>query len=302
MKVAHIALLFVLALLLAFSVVVAQVAFRLERTVLSYGFTYREIQRILDPLDDPEIHERTISEAFRFIRRSLSLGVPRELEPYIIGSAVDGFSAAWVRQTVGLWLVTAQQILHGKRDDVEFPLSLSPFKSSFLSAIRGEFTMAETMEITTAVDEIPTTFDLADEIPDGMKRIMLSVGRSMAFTQVLLQYIVPGLLIIACFFHGRVGSGLTATGFAFLLAGVPSLIIVYPRAGMIARVAARGLSAGLPDFLSWIGPGLEQTVRSVVESGRLTAVLVTAYGVIALLGGLYLVIRKGDPRIRVRGE
>ena len=299
MRIAHIVLLVVLVLFLALSIILAEVAFRSERTLLSYGYTYRELQIILEPLDDPDVHDRTISEAFRFVRKSLSFSVPRELEPYILSSAVDGFSASWVGQTLGLWLVTVQQVLHGKRETIELPLSLSPFKNAFLASVRGQFSMQEQLEINQGVDEIPSTFDVADEMPDSLKRRLLSIGRSMDFAQVMLQYLIPGLFIIACFFHRRIGTGLTATGVAFLLSGIPSLIVVYLRVEGIVASVARKVVRSLPDFLSWLGPGLEHAIRGVIVSGRLTAVLVTVYGVLATAGGLYLIIRKNDPRIHL---
>jgi hypothetical protein len=302
MKILQLVVLLFIVVFLAASVLVAQVAFRVERTVLSYGFTYREMQRILAPLDDPATHESTIGQAFGFVQKSMSLGVPRELQGYIIEAAVNGFSPSWVKQTVGQWLMTTQQVLHGNRDTIEFPLSLSPFKSGFLTAVRGEFSVAEQMEISAALDEIPTTFDLADEIPEDVTRRILGVGRSMALTQVLLQYVVPGLLIAACFFHRRIGTGLVAVGLGLTVAGVPSLVVTAARARGIGRSASLSLSKALPVFLKWVADGVGPTVEAVVSSGRVTALLVTISGVVFLSAGLYLVIAKRDPRIHLGGN
>jgi hypothetical protein len=300
MKISRYIILLALAILLALSVFVAQVAFRLERTVLSYGFTYRETQSLLAPLDDTEIHAQSIGEAFRFVRKQLSFQVPRDIEETIIESAVSGFSAAWVKQTVGLWLVTAQQVLHGKRDSIEIPLALAPFKNSFISAVRGRFTIEEQMEIHHELDQIPATIDLASEIPDALKARILGIGRSMALSQIILQYIVPGLFISACFFHRRIGTGLISVGLGLTIGGLPALYYTAFRAGGVARNYARMAVRDLPDFAAWLGDGVESTLFAILQSGILTAVLVTVFGLLFLIGGGYLLIRKGDPQIQFR--
>lgn len=302
MKIPQLIILLFVVLLFVLSVLVAEIAFRTERTLLSYGFTYRELQSLLAPLDDPEVHATTISEAFRFVRRDLDFAVPRELEPYILNAAVNGFSASWIGQTAGIWLVTAQQALHGNRDTLEFPLSLSPFKSSFLSAIRGEFTMAEQLEINEAIDDIPSTIDLADQLPEKLRDRLIAVGRSMGLTQVLLQYVVPGILIIACFFHRRIGTGLAAVGIGLLVAGVPSVVVTAVRSSQVAAGVTRRAAGSLPDFADWMAEGIQSTVAVVIESGVATAVSVLVSGALLLALGLYLAIVRGDPRLHVGGR
>ena len=302
MKLPQLILVCLLAFVLFIAVVTAEVAFRLERTLLSYGFTYREMGRLLEPLDNADTHSETIREAFRYIRRSLSLPVPRELEPYILEAAVDGFSARWVRQTAGNWLVTTQQVLHGRRDTLEYPLSLSRFKSSLLSLVRQNVKSSFLVEITRALDEVPASVDLAGELSDGVKRQLITLGRSMSFSQVILQYVIPGLLILACFYHGKIGTGFLTVGASFVVAGLLSLVVVYGRSAAVAAAATRYLEAALPDFLSWFAEPVGSTVEAVVRSGGLTAIFVTAAGALCATIGVILVVKKGDPKIRFGGE
>lgn len=290
-------LLGVVIALLTLSVLVAQTAFRFERTVMSYRFTYRALQEILEPLDDPVLHGQTVDQAFRDMRRSYSLQIPRELEPHVVDAAAIGFSAARLRQTTNRWLISIQQVLHGRSDTLELPLSLVPFRDAFLSSVSGRFPPAETAQIRAVINNIPPTIQLADELPDDLRNRILAVGRSMTLVQIVLQYIVPGLLIIACFFHGRIGTGIAATGIAFLAAGLPSLVVVYLRADALAVSARHLIARSIPSYLSWMLPPLRDTAAELIRTGRTTAMLVTLYGVAATLIGGYLFAKKGDPRI-----
>ena len=294
-----IVVLILVVLLLIIVIIVAQVAFRLERTLLSYAFTYRLLQETLSPIDDPETHSESIREAFRFIRRALSLSVPREIEPFIVQAAVDGFPASWVRRSLGLWLLATEQALNGKRETIEYPLSLSTFKSAFISGVRGNFTQQEMLEIIAAVDQIPTTIDMAEELPEEIPRRLISLGRSMAYIQIVLQYIVPGLLIFACFFHRRIGTGLIAAGTGFVGAGIPSIFLIYPRADSLSRGIAGMVTNELPAFVGWIGAGIETGIFTIIRSGGATAISVTISGAIMLLLGIVLVVKKRDPKIHL---
>ena len=283
--------------LLSLSVLVAQTAFRFERTLMSYRFTYGALQLVLDPLDDPVVHRETVDQAFRDMRRSYSIAIPRELEPHVVDAAAVGFSPARLRQATNRWLISIQLVLHGRSETLALPLTLVPFRDAFLSSVSGRFPPAELAQIRAAVNDIPPTIQLTDVLPDDLLNRILAVGRSMTLAQIVLQYVLPGLLIIACFFHGRIGTGIAATGLAFLAAGLPSLIVVYLRADALAASARQQIARSIPAYLAWMLPALHDTVAELIRTGRTTAVLVTLYGLVAACIGGYLVVARGDPRI-----
>lgn len=286
-----------IVLLLAFAVLVAQAAFRFERTVMSYRFTYGAMERMLEPLDDPLTHARTVDEALRTLRREIGLSIPPDLEPLVIEAAGTGFSAARLRQAANRWLINTQQVLHGRAESFDLPFSLAAFKDTLLSLATGRFSPAETAQIREALTQVPTSVNLADGMSPEARDRLLSVGRMMGLMQIVLQYLVPGLLIAACFFHGRIGTGIAATGIAFLVAGVPSVVVVFFRADAIARSAGVVVSRLVPAYLSSMVPGLEASIAALISTGRTTAALVTLYGVLASAIGGYLIAKKGDPRI-----
>ena len=286
-----------IVVLLAFSVLVAQAAFRFERTLMSYRFTYGAMERTLAPLDDPLTHARTVDEAFRVLRRETGLSIPPELEPLVIEAAGVGFSAARLRQAVNRWLITTQQVLHGRADSFSLPFSLAAFKDTLLSLAASRFSPAETAQIREALNQVPTSVNLADGISPEARDRLLSIGRMMGLMQIVLQYLVPGLLIAACFFHGRIGTGIAATCAAFLVAGVPAVVIAFFRADAIGASAGVFVSRLIPSYLGWMVPGLQASVADLVATNRTTAALVMLYGVLASALGAYLIARKGDPRI-----
>ncbi len=288
--------------MLALAVLVAQAAFRFERTVMSYRFTYGAMEQMLEPLDDPLTHARTVDEAFRAVRRETGLSVPRDLEPLVVDAVGVGFSASRLRRSANRWLITVQQVLHGRADSLVLPYSLAAFKDSLLSQAAGRFSPLEMAQIREALNQVPTTVDLADAISPEARDRFLSIGRVMGLMQIVLQYLVPGLLIVACFFHGRIGTGIAATGVAFLVAGVPSVVVVFLRADAIAASAGILVSRALPTYLAWMIPGLEASIAALIATGRTTAVLVTLYGVAAGAVGGYLIAKKGDPRIDFRAS
>ena len=119
----------------------------------------------------------------------------------------------------------------------------------------------------------------------------------MAYIQIVLQYIIPGLLILACFFHRRIGTGLIAAGVGFVGAGTPSLVLIYLRARNIAQSVEAGVTEVLPAFAGWLGNGIEAGGFAILRSGGTTAILVTMSGATMLLLGILLAVKKGDPRI-----
>ncbi|TVR56655.1 MAG: hypothetical protein EA426_13385 [Spirochaetaceae bacterium] len=294
MKTWQVFVLCVVTVLLAAAVVIAQVAFRLDRTVLSYGFLNRTTQAWLDPLDDASVHARTVEGAYRAARRAAGVAIPRELDPHVVRAATEAFSTGMIRHTVANWVIEIHRVIRGDRTQIVLPVALSPFKNAMLSEIRSGFSPDEVRAFAAAVETIPASLDLVETMPDAVQRRIVNALRRSTFLSVLLQYVFPGILIAACFFHRRIGLGVFATGIAFAAAGIPTLIAAYLHAETAARLVDAGLAGLLPEYVSWLRTGMGSTVQTIIESGRVASLIVTGYGVAAILVGGFVIATGRD--------
>ncbi len=294
MKTYEVLLLGVVAVLLSVSVIIAQAAFRLDRTVLSYGFMNRETQAWIDPLDDAALHAQTIESAYREARRATGLAIPRDMDPYVVRAAAEAFSVRMIRHTIASWWIEIHRGIRGELARTELFLPLSPFKNALLSELRTGLSADEVRAATAALNTIPASFDVLEILPAPVERRVVAALRRSSFVSFLFQYVFPGVLIIACFFHRRIGLGVLAVGVAFLAAGIPSVAATFLHAETAARWVSTSLAGVLPQYLSWLREGIATTVRSIIVSGRTTSLVVTASGIAMMLLGGYTILMKRD--------
>jgi hypothetical protein len=279
-----------IGLLLTLSVVLAQGAFRLERTILSYGFVYRESQKIFGPLDDPEIFGESLNEIYRLIIRSLPQAIPRELEPFLLKAAKDSFKPAWIRQTGAIWLASLQRVLRGESTALELQVSISPFLRRFQSLVAGStYSSRERTYINREIDKIPGGIDAAQGMPQNLRADLIFLGRFMDLIQAMLQYIIPGILMAACFFHLRPGPGCVAVGAAFLLGSVPGILASTVFAGRIGRSLEATLSRQLPSALGWLAEGIGAMAETALRTGSTTALWTGVFGAGMICLGIFII-------------
>lgn len=302
MKLVWIILLIFITVLLSGSIIVAQLAYRIEASLLSYRYTSGMLNQVIDPLDDAEIHRNTVRGAFRYIRKQLSMRVPVEIEPHIIHGSMEGFSAEWFQRTADRMLYSVQLVLNGREKHLTFPLSLGGFKSAFLNSARTGFSTDEYLEIERSVRAIPSNIELADEIPeDAMNRIIRVLG-NVRFFLILLQYVTPAVFIILCFVFRRIGSGFTAVGAGLLIGGTAISVLSTGFADTVARSASSGIAEAVPDFMSWVQSGTFLIIHDLVQKLIPVSLVVAVIG-LGLIGlGVPLIIYKQDPEIRWGGE
>ena len=301
MKIGRIIILSVLGLLLCLSVILAQLAFRVERTMLSYSYTSKQIDRIITPLYDSAIHRETVDETFSYLRRALSLRVPAALQPHIVDAAVSGFNPEWFTRTAQRMLFNTQLVLNGKETDLSLPVSINSFKLAFMDIVRAEFDTSEYLEIDREVSRMPSSLDLADEIPEESRRKLIRYLRSVGTVLTVLEYAVPGLLILLCFVLRRFGAGLTAVGGGFIAGGGALAIAVAGWKGSAARGVAAAVGRAVPSFLGWIDYGVGGVTEELIAGLLPVSLIVLASGALLFALGIFLVLVKGDPEIRLGG-
>lgn len=298
MRIGHIIILVLATLLLAVSVIVAQLAFHGERTLMSFAYTRRLLQETLAPIRDPEIHQETVEGAFALVSRELTSGVPRELRPYIVQAAVRGFDPEWVEGTAERMLYSVQQVINGRESSLRLPISIAAFKNEFLQIARRELPSEYFPEINRELEAIPTSIDLADEIDQSTVRRVVSFGRSARVVSFLLQYVVPAVFILLCFVPRRVGTGIAATGIGLLLGGI-AVILGSTFGVTTARIAARSAAAAaLPRFARWVADGVGAASAQVAGDALTVAVIVAVCGVAFTALGVFLVASGKDVQIR----
>jgi hypothetical protein len=111
---------------------------------------------------------------------------------------------------------------------------------------------------------------------------------------IILQYVIPGFLILLCFAFRRLGSGLTAIGGALLISGTVAVFSVnlwFPRAEVDF---VNSLVRRSPDFLGWIIENVGEAVLRVLSSTIPTAVVVLSAGAALAALGIVLIAKGKD--------
>ena len=294
MKVIRIVTLIFLSIVLGISVFIAQLAFRIETNVLSYNFMSAGLQTILEPLSDPQIHTETIHGAFSFIRRRLAISIPRELEPHILEAAVEGFSVAWIKATAQQVLYSFFQIVNGNENSLNLAIPIGNFKNAFLNIVREQVDSRYLSEVSRELDRMPSVIQLEDDVPvDVQNRVVTSVRRSRVLL-ILLQYVVPGVLILLCFVFRRIGSGLVAVGSSFLVSGASLMVgiaVWLPGApAMIERIFRNEI----PGFFHWIFDGFVNLLSQIINSAMPVAIIVLSVGSVFMTLGILLISKGKD--------
>jgi len=302
MKIGRIIVLVIIGIFLCLSVILAQLAYRFERTLLSYTYTSKQVDRIISPLYDPGILEDTVDGTFSFMRRELSLSIPSQLRPYILTAAKAGFNPEWFTRTTQRMLFNIQLVLNGKEATLSLPVSINGFKLAFLDVVRSEFDTSEYLEIDREVSRMPSSLDLADEIPEDTLDSIVKNLQRVRFVLTVLQYLIPGVLILACFVFRRIGSGFATVGTGLLAGGALLAIAVGGWTATASRSLAALVRGAVPPFLSWVDYGVAEFAEELISGVLPVATTVIIVGA-ALAGlGYFLAFAKGDPEIRVGGE
>ncbi|MBT3274035.1 MAG: hypothetical protein HN368_12835 [Spirochaetales bacterium] len=279
----------------------AQIAFRIDRTMLSFAYTSTQIDRLLTPLYDPVIHRDTVDGTFDYLRKALSLRIPAELNPYILDAAVDGFNPEWFSRTSQRMLFNIHQVFTGREKTLSLPISINSFKNAFMESTRVDFDTEVYLEINREINRLPSALDLADEIPeDDLDRIIVNLGR-VRMILTLLQYAVPVLFILLCFIFRRAGSGLAALGVGLFIGGTAIAVTVSSWSGYLGQVVSRAAAGAVPQFLRWVDYGLQESVSELLSGMLPVAIIVIVCGLLLSSAGVFLFIWKQDPEMRIPG-
>lgn len=294
MKFLRVFLLSLFAVLLCASVFIAQFAFRIERSVLSYAYMSGELETVLEPLSDSALHSETIEGAFSYIRSRLAMSVPWELESYIVEAAVVGFSENWIRQTARQMLYSFFQIVDGSENRLNLAVNIGNFKNSFLNIVRANAEPDYVKAVSMEMNRMPSIIRLEDEIPaETQNRIVQIIRRSRAML-IVLQYVIPGILILLCFAFRRLGSALTAIGSALFVSGTAAVLsarLWFPASevNLVELLVRRS-----PDFLGWIIENVGQSVLRIMLSVIPTAIVVLSVGSALAALGIVLIANGKD--------
>lgn len=292
-------LLGLLGLFLALSIALAQAAYRLERTALSYTYMSQRLDYAIGPLHDPVVHEETVRGILGSLGEALALEVPAKLEPHALKAAVTGFDADWFGRTGRRMLFNTEAVIKGRHPSLSLPVDLHDFKLALLDIARREFTLYHYVEIDHEVSRMPASYDLADLIPPGdLETIAGRLNRAYSLL-FIPEYVVPGLLLLFCFVPLRMGSGLLAAGCGLFGGGGLVILATTVIRGRVIHHAG-SVTDNLPAFLQWVEPGVEKLTGDIISGILPAAIMLTCIGAVLAACGVALVVRKGNPRIKVR--
>lgn len=282
-------LLALISLLLAASIVLGQLAYRVDRTVLSYRYMTEAVPEIIEPLEEPEVHEDTVTALAGIVRREADLGLPPQLVRLFDQAAVAAFDASWFEWTLTRNIYAIIGVLRGSRAELRIPVNISGFESQFVNLARKNLPQDMVRQITAETANLPGAFDLAEAMPEEARAALLSFGRRYGLLSTAVMYVIPALLTIACFSFRRLGTAFLGGGLGYLLGG--GVVLIWGEAfGRMARtiVVAASRSA-LPGGFTWLTSGLAELTSDLAAGLWQYAALIAGVGVLSTALGGWLV-------------
>ena len=289
-------LLFIFGLLLSVSVIVAQAAFKLERTTRSYTYMSKQLERILAPLSDPGIRAEAANGAFGFLRGALSLDVSPRLEPYIQGAVSAGFDADWFLRTGKRMLFNSQRFQSGRESKLSLPVSIDSFKIMLMDIVRPEFETSEYLEIDREVSRMSSSIDLVTLMDENDLARIVNRLKTYRHALVILAYVLPGVLFVLCFSTRRIGSGLAAAGCGLLAGGGLVVVASVSLPGLAFQAVSSAIGGALPPFLGWVADGAGKLAGDMVYDLLPAALVITGFGLALAAAGVFFIVVKKNPR------
>ena len=294
-------LLVVLGLLLGLAVIVAQAAFKIDRTVLSYTCMSRQLERIAAPLRDPGIRTDAANGVFDYLRTVLSLKLSPALDPYIPAAVTAGFDADWFLRTGKRLLFNTQAYVTGRETGLSLPVSIDGFKLALIDSARGKIETRAYLEIDREVSRMTSSIDLVTLLAESDLSRIESRLKNYRGGLTAVKYVVPAVLFLLCFVTRRIGSGLAAAGGGVLTGGGLMLFTSLVIPGLAFREVSGAVTHALPSFLGWVGEGVGRTTGDIISGLLPAAAVLTGLGMILTAAGVILIKVKANPMINMPG-
>lgn len=296
MRLVHWIVLPAVAVLLAASIIVGQVVYRIDRTLLSYRYMTGALETMLDPLAEEDVRQRTVSALSGVVRRETNARMPPQMIRVFDDAALAAFDASWFEWTLTRHAYAVIGVLRGARSQLSLPVNISSFESALLNESRRRLPAEMTAELSTQLNRSPGAVDLADSLPEDSRAALGRFGGRYGFLSVFLMYVVPGLLTAACFAFRRIPAALLGGGIGYLLGG-GSVLVWGGRLGRIGgAMAVRAIRPAIPRGLDWVLPGVVELFADIASGLAPYAILITIVGAVAAAFGVWLAATgRNDP-------
>ncbi len=295
MAVGRIVALTLLALLIAATSLVGQVAFRADQTLLRHRFAHAAIDSWLSPLEGENgYHEAFVSDAWLDMRRALDWTVPIAVRDVVEDAALEAFRADWIVSVVKRMHTVAYLYMRGREQSISLTIPLGEFRRTVTALARERLDSRTANDVVNQINQIPSSMDLWTAIPEAEARSIERWIRRIPALSVALQYFVPGLFLGLTLVFGRPGSALIASGGGLTASGAMMLALIAIRGQSLSAGMARTVRRTLPGDPAWIYEPALETFVTALRSGIGFAWLLMAIGVVLVGLGTLLVRRWED--------
>ena len=279
----------VLAVLIALSAFVGQIAFRMDRTLLRHDFVQAELDSWLAPLEVSSNHQQFTGAMMNEIRGALGWNVPGQLQSVLYEAAAESFPPERIESFVRRTHTAGYRLMRGDQTPVRLTLSLSSFTNRVASRLDEALPPTAAQGVAAGLAQVPNSIDLWEGVDESVQeRITVSLRRIPVYS-LLLQYAVPGLFIALTLVFRRPGSAMVAAGGGLTGGAAIMLIYIGGVSGGTAAAVARGVRAALPSRPAWIEPPVADTITRALASGAGFAWLLAATGVVLAALGVIVV-------------
>ena len=294
MKIVRLVVFTFLGILIVLTASIGQFAYRIEETYMGYRFAANELEAILSPLDDPEIHEETVDEFFVTIRRQLDMSIPLELQKPMADAAKTSFSAGWIKDIIRRAHLSFYRVMRGNDDTFSIVVNIGQFKQQLSENVNRSLGSRYSTEVSRELSRIPDSLDLGREIDDQSRDLIVRRLKDLPVYSILLQYALPGVFMLACFSFARPGSALITIGTGLAVSGILVLVFCLTAAQAVGGSAAASITGSLPSAYQWLREGIAESLSKVIRGGSGFAAVILVCGAAVGSAGVFLIRKWGD--------
>ena len=157
MSIVRVTILTLLSLLIAGAAFIGQLAFRMDRTFLGFGYTQDALERWLSPLKNDEIRRDFVDDLLDDMRRALDWSMPSQLQAIMDDAAFENFSYDWMMNTVRRMHISVFRLMKGDNLSMELVIPLGGFTNTMVSMVRQDIPAEFSRQIESQLTRTPSS-------------------------------------------------------------------------------------------------------------------------------------------------
>lgn len=255
----------------------AQVTLTLRNTLLRPVFVDRHVAELAARIREPDNHDRVIRTAVAEVLGPLSTSLPAAIRERLVDAVRVAFPPDWIEGQITAASREALEVLRGRKPVLRYDVELSGRKTILARELATGLPGAASREIPAAVGGLPERLSLDALLGPGAIAAIGSLGRLYLPLSILLVFVGPAALVIACQIVGGLRHGLWVAGAMTLASSLALLAATSIAWGAAGAPALERLVGSIPPTLTWLG---DEARAMAAEIRAMASTVSTAFAVV----------------------